>query len=248
MKQKFSFKKLKNYKIYSSDDNRHIVLSIVCYSLYIVGIIMLILYFIKFGNFRFELSDNHEHWVETFSILSGIMAVLGTGLLIINLRAGQKSVKKSNTLPVCIDIFKELRSADFLRNEATIDKYLSDTSKISTSDDEKILNDAIRSYLHIMNNISALVIHDIVDDEPIISYKGVDILYFYSLLEPYVLQNRVNLYNKVRKDSNVVDYESKQILLESSSLCYAHYELFVKQIKAKAPYLIKQFNERVNTF
>lgn len=231
------------YKIYNQDELKQLFWKIVCWLLLLVGLIMLILYFVTFGNL--QLSDNHKYWVESFTILSSAVTVMGTGLLIININEGQKAVRKANTLPVCIDIFKELRSDVFLKSEKVIKTYLDTNSYKLGKKEKNKLNAAIRSYLHIMNNISALVIHDIIDDEPIIAYKGVDILYYYNLLEPYIVRCRSELYNHVRRNPSIVDCETRRILLDSSSLCYAHYELFIKQIKIKSPYLLGQFKEKI---
>ncbi len=231
------------YKIYNQDELKQLFWKIVCWLLLLVGLIMLILYFVTFGDL--QLSDNHKYWVESFTILSSAVTVMGTGLLIININEGQKAVRKANTLPVCIDIFKELRSSAFLKNEEIIRRYFDIDSSTSRAIENEELTDAIRSYLHIMNNISALVIHDIIDDEPIIAYKGIDILYYYNLLEPYIVRCRSELYNHVRRNPSIVDCETRRILLDSSSLCYAHYELFIKQIKIKSPYLLGQFKEKI---
>lgn len=244
MRITLSFREKNNYKIYNKD-NRYSKLWNIIHLFWLIGIVLLVVYLLKFGNLHFDLSDNHKHWVDTFTILSGIMAFIATGLLIVNLRAGQKAVKKSNTLSVCIDVFKELRSTEFLDAEATIGKYLSDKKKELTPKQKEDLQKAITSYLHIMNNISALVIHDIIDDEPIISYKGVDILYYYNMLEDYITDKRTNFYKKAKNDTIISDNETKQILIESSPMCYAHFELFIKQIKAKSPYLIKEFKKRL---
>ena len=231
------------YKIYNQDELKQLFWKIVCWLLLLVGLIMLILYFVTFGDL--QLSDNHKYWVESFTILSSAVTVMGTGLLIININEGQKAVRKANTLPVCIDIFKELRSSAFLKNEEIIRRYLDVDTSTSRAIKNKELTDAIRSYLHIMNKISTLVIQDIIDDEPIIAYKGIDILYYYNLLEPYIVRCRSELYNHVRRNPSIVDCETRRILLDSSSLCYAHYELFIKQIKIKSPYLLGQFKEKI---
>ena len=90
-----------------------------------------------------------------------------------------------------------------------------------------------------------MVIHNIVDDEPIIAYKGVGILYFYELLKPYIEISRDELHKQVVKDE-YLPKDTKEILEEATLLNYAHYELFVKQIKAKSPRLILRFNSLKN--
>lgn len=46
--------------------------------------------------------------------------------------------------------------------------------------------------------------------------------------------------------SSFLSVETKSILERSSHLNYAHYELFVKQIKEKSSYLISEFNDKLN--
>ena len=186
----------------------------------------MVLYGFMFWNLSGDFSKDHKLWVETFTILSAIMSFIGFGGLIISFDEGQKATRKSNTLSVCIDIFKELRSYDFLSYEKIILKKLPNekVKKISKIEDPE-LRYAIKSYLNIINNISAMVIHNIVDDEPIIAYKGVGILYFYELLKPYIEIGRDELHKQIVKDGKL-SKDTKEILEEATLLNYAHYELF----------------------
>ena len=86
-----------------------------------------------------------------------------------------------------------------------------------------------------------MVIHNIVDDEPIIAYKGVGILYFYELLKPYIEISRDELHMQVVKNENLPK-DTKEILEKATLLNYAHYQLFVQQIKIKSLNLIREFN------
>lgn len=240
-------KKRDDYRIYSKEDKSQNRLSFIYHLFWLSGVLLLFFYLYNFGNFSFDLSSEHELWVETYSIFSVIMSFIGGGALIITFREGQKATRKANTLPVCIEIFQELRSEKFLEDEKIIFTRLSENRNFDTIDKEidEELDKTIRSYLHVMNNISALVIHNIVDDDPIIAYKGVDILYYYEMLEPYIKRSRNNLGNKM-SSSSFLSVETKSILERSSHLNYAHYELFVKQIKEKSSYLISEFNDKLN--
>ena len=71
--------------------------------------------------------------------------------------------------------------------------------------------------MNIVNNISALVIHNIVDDEPIIAYKGMGILYFYDLLKPYIEISRIVLREENSKTVGISE-DVKQIIEKASHL------------------------------
>lgn len=234
------FKASKDYKIYSKEDKKQNCWSFVYHVFWVSGVALLGFYLYNFGDFSWDLSSDHQLWVDTFTILSVIMSFIGGGALIITFREGQKATRRANTLPVCIDIFRELRSQEFLKAEETIIKGLVKGEK----DNPEELKKNIKTYLHIMNNISALVIHNIVDEDPIIAYKGGDILYHYELLEPYIKEYRDELHGKILMDSHLSN-ETKKILNESSCLSYAHFQLFVKQIKVKSSYLIGEFKNKL---
>lgn len=234
---------MKDYRIYNKDEIKQNRLSKVYYLFWVIGLVLLSLYGFMFWNLRSDFSTDHKLWTETFTILSAIMSFIGFGGLIISFDESQKSTRKANTLSVCIDIFKELRSYDFLSYEKIILKKLpkeTEVKKISKIEDPE-LRYAIKSYLNIINNISAMVIHNIVDDEPIIAYKGVGILYFYELLKPYIEISRDELHMQVVKNENLPK-DTKEILEKATLLNYAHYQLFVQQIKIKSLNLIREFN------
>lgn len=234
-------------RIFSKEDKKQGCLSCLYWLFLIFGLCLLIVYGIKFWDIFSDFSTDHKHWVETATILSSVMSIIGFGALIITFREAQKSTRRSNTLSVCIDIFRELRSEEFLGYEKIIRKKLPKeyTGKTIDGIEDAELRGAVKSYLNIINNISALVIHNIVDDEPIIAYKGMGILYFYELLKPYIDSSRDEASGKISDEKNVSD-EVKQIIGAASRFSYAHYELFVKQIKSKSGYLIDEFTSKVN--
>lgn len=235
-----------DYRIYSKEDNRQKGFSYIYLFFLAIGISCLIIYGWKFWDFDSSFSTDHKLWTETFTILSTIVSIIAFGALIITFKEGQKAIKKANTLPVCIEIFKELRSESFLNYEKIIMTKLSKESEpveISAIKDPE-LRYAVRSYLHIMNNISALVIHNIVDDEPIIAYKGCDILYYFDLLYPYIIKSRKELKENINNESRLSE-EVRNILNDASHLNYAHYELFMNQIKSRSSYLIKKFDSNL---
>lgn len=234
--------KKSDYRIYSKEDKRQENLSLIYWISFIIGLCLLVIYGFIFWDVFSKFSTNHKHWVETATILSSFMSFFAFGALIITFREAQKSTKRSNTLSVCIEIFRELRSEEFLGHERTILQRLPKETSVQRIKDIKDadLRYAIKSYLNIVNNISALVIHNIVDDEPIIAYKGMGILYFYELLKPYIEKSRETLKEKNSKTVGMSE-DVKQIIEKASHLNYAHYELFVQQIKLKSEYLTNEF-------
>lgn len=241
-----TYNTMKDFRIYSKDETKQKRLSKVYYLFWTIGLALLGFYGFMFWNLSYDFSTDHKLWVETFTILSAIMSFIGFGGLVISFDEGQKATRKANTLSVCIEIFKELRSYDFLSYEKIILKKLpneTEVKKISKIEDPE-LRYAIKSYLNIINNISAMVIHNVVDDEPIIAYKGIGILYFFELLKPYIDISRDELHKQVVKNEKL-SKDTKAILEEATLLNYAHYELFVQQIKAKSPRLICEFNSKL---
>ena len=108
---------MKDFRLYSKDETKQKKLSKIYYLFWAIGLILLVLYGFIFWNLWGDFSTDHKLWVETFTILSAIMSFIGFGGLIISFDEGQKATRKANTLSVCIDIFKELRSNDFLSYE-----------------------------------------------------------------------------------------------------------------------------------
>lgn len=238
--------KKSDYRIYSKEDKRQEFLSLIYWISFIIGLCLLVIYGLIFWDVFSKFSTNHKHWVETATILSSFMSFFAFGALIISFREAQKSTKRSNTLSVCIEIFKELRSEKFLTCESIILRKLPNETSIKRIQDieDNELRNAIKSYLNIVNNISALVIHNIVDDEPIIAYKGMGILYFYDLLKPYIEISRIVLREENSKTVGISE-DVKQIIEKASHLNFAHYELFVQQIKLKSAYLTNEFTVKL---
>ena len=132
--------KKSDYRIYSKEDKRQEFLSLIYWISFIIGLCLLVIYGLIFWDVFSKFSTNHKHWVETATILSSFMSFFAFGALIISFREAQKSTKRSNTLSVCIEIFKELRSEKFLTCESIILRKLPNETSIKRIQISKITN------------------------------------------------------------------------------------------------------------
>ena len=216
----------------------------------IAALLFIILYF---WNFKGEISKNHQYWYEFAGSLSAFSTLVGLAGIIYTFIQIEHSTRKSNSLPICLELFKELRSMNFLRNKSYIEseliKYHKQNKITSINDNkDKKLKTSIMEHLRIMNNISAIIVHDLADDELVISYYGINMLQTFKLLQPFLEQQRVEMSKPFTDNLNEHSYlksDDRKLISDARKLEYAHYELLIKNIQKKGNEIIDKIDREL---
>lgn len=194
-----------------------------------------------------SLSTVHQRWGEFGAFFSGIITPLTFVTLAFSIYQTKYTTKKTNSLTICTNILLELRSDKFIQTKTKVQtdlpKELGRGLSIRDIQDES-LKKAVSEYCHIMNNIGVLVVHNLIDEDVIMSYYGTEILFMYNLLMPFIEKNREQLQDSME---NVIFLKNKEYdrTLISSALKYeyAHFEILAKKVRSNGQDIINQFEQ-----
>ena len=230
---------MSNFKI-------HLVLLASCFIFITVA---LLLYFTTFNN---GLSITHQNWGEFGSFFSGIVTPLAFVSLAFSVYQTKYTTSKTNSLNVCISVLKELRGRSFLGHEKIIMErlpYIID--KVNSINDitDPELKHSIIEYCNVINNISVLVVHELIDDEIIIAYYGIQILNMYNLIFPLLEENKKSEYELIINSSyferNDHGEKDKEMIAKAIRFQYGHFEILAKEIRKKGPAIMSNIEKKI---
>ena len=130
--------------------------------------------------------------VEISSSFLSIAALITSLLVLLVALRQMKIAQQANTLAAVISLFREYRSPDFKEKIAYVHNSLKKNYKAEAGiwsmpdeDREKVL-----SVCHLCDTLGALVAHNIVNENLVISYIGDSINGLWSSLEDYIVNER----------------------------------------------------------
>ena len=205
------------------------ILIIVCFS---PAIFILLLYFIIFNS---GITNEHQKWSEFGCLLSGVFSFASALLLYFNLAQTKRDMRKSNSLPLMINLMSELRGKDFINSKRiiydNIGKYRNHIMRIRDLDPE--LRDAIVLYSHAMDNIGLMVYNKIIDQDIILVFYGTEIRRIFKLIKPFLDKERESFQ---QQSDDHINQEAYQFYL-------FHFEYLMKIADSRGNKLIKKYKK-----
>ena len=179
-----------------------------------------------------------------WSMISAVATSLLVITAVIGFRKGREVARLQTSLEFCAKMHKQFQEDDFKQREKRIREALMKNPQICPIRQlPKDVQNDIRVYCGFMDNIGVLTEHNSINPDIVIAYYGVEILFNYDLIKPYLeLERR----QQSQEFANLLIPDSDtQLIKDALRLEYAHFELLALQIRTRGPKLIKDFTKRL---
>ena len=145
-------------------------------------------------------------------------------------------------------VYPILQSQEFRDREQYLLRELSkEGHKICAIEDieNEILRQEIYTYCECMNGIGILVQEHMIKDGVIIPYIGVNSIYIYRKIKPYLYMTRQKRALQISPELSA--NENKKIQ-NAAELYYVHYELLVLEMEKQGEKWTKEFKGKLNKY
>ena len=188
------------------------------------------------------IKKNNEHVNICTALLTLALVVTALyGFYVTN-----STTRLQTSMNFCTEVYPTLQSHEFVEREQYIlhelGKRGENSCAIEDIQDAKLRRE-IYAYCEYMNGIGIMVYEDMINTSVIIPYIGVNSIFIYRKLRPYLNKTRDK---RGQYYSTDLTYEENKKIQKAAKLYFVHYELLVLRMEEDGEKWTKRFQKELN--